>query len=97
MLNMTGDRKQEACDKLHGFELQVGEGMSNLIACGGDFPSALEGAKALCGSGGAGDDNTADEGESDSGDAGHLCNMAKAQVLCFDACLFVCVNWRVAV
>ena len=54
MLKMSGSRKKEACDKLHGFELQVGAaGLNQFMKCEGDFPAAFKGAKALCGSGGA--------------------------------------------
>ena len=52
MLEMSGDRKKEACDKLHGFEMQVGaSGLKQIMQCGGDFPSAFTDAKSFCGSG----------------------------------------------
>ena len=59
MLKMSGSRKKEACDKLHGFELQVGAaGLNQFMKCEGDFPAAFKGAKALCGSGGAAGNTT---------------------------------------
>ena len=49
MLVMTGERKQEACDKLTGFEAQMGAGVAEIKKCGGDFPEAFKAAKTFCG------------------------------------------------
>ena len=77
MLVMTGERKQEACDKLTGFEAQVGAGIADIKECGGDFPEAFKAAKAFCGTDGA-EGSTAPPAAGSG--AGHLCNIAKAQV-----------------
>ena len=93
MLAMTAARKQEACDKLKGFEVQVGAGIAEIKKCGGDFPEAFKAAKAFCGTGGA-EGSTAQPGPGSV--AGHLCNIAKAQVRsCVYSrlmCLCVCHN-----
>ena len=83
MLEMSGNRKKEACDKLGGFETQVGAaGLIQIVKCGGDFPKAFERAKAFCGSGAAPGNST--KGNSTKpgagADGGHMCNIAKAQV-----------------
>ena len=50
---MSGDRKQEVCDKFANMERQIGPGgMTRLYQCGGDFPVAFEQATVLCGPGG---------------------------------------------
>ena len=49
MLDMTGDRKKEACSKLAGLPLQVGTpGLIKLMKCAGDFPQAYKEATAFC-------------------------------------------------
>ena len=67
MLDMSGDRKKEACDKLDSFELELGSaGLTESMECGGDYPAAYKHAKAFC----------ANDGDDD----GHMCNTAKALV-----------------
>ena len=91
MLEMSGDRKKEACDKLHGFEMQVGaSGLKQIMQCGGDFPSAFTDAKSFCGSGNSTKGNTTKGNSTKPGpgaDGGHMCNIAKAQVCCVCLCV----------
>ena len=94
MLEMSGDRKKEACDKLKGFEKQVGAGVAEFMECKGDFPSAFKQAKAFCGADiapGNGTKGNTTKGNTTKGnttkpgagaDGGHTCNIAKAQVCC---------------
>ena len=50
MVDMTGDKKKEACDTLAGFPIQVGAaGLIEIMKCAGDFPKAYKEAKAFCG------------------------------------------------
>ena len=76
MLDMTGTRKKEACDKLDGFKAQVGaKGIIEIMKCEGAFPKAYKDAKAFCGGG-----NSSSSTKKPDGPGGHLCNIAKMQV-----------------
>ena len=83
MLDLSGDRKKEACDKLDRYDPRLGPGgLAQLVECGGDFPAAFRNAKTFCGAFNA--LNPPDESEKMCNI--HACNIVKAQVrLCMCA------------
>ena len=93
MLDMSGDRKKEACDEIDNFELLVGPaGLAELMGCEGDFPAEFRQAQKFCGTAGS---RSSSFSTGDGIDKEHMCMVAKKQVRCLWAKPCHATGWKI--
>ena len=75
MLSTSGDQKKHLCNNIDQLGYDLGDdGMTELMECGDDFPTAFRNAKAFCAGGDVSGDNIK------VGYRDHVCETAKALV-----------------